>query len=263
MCGRFVLIQKIEVLEKRFGAPADSGTVHKPSYNIGIGATSVIVTNEEQKEIKNAVFGFTPHWSKKQMYLFNARSEGDRNKENNPDYKGSRDIINKPAFRKAIRSSRCLIPADAFIEGTTNEGLSKPYVVYLKNKERPFCFAGIYNKWRNPNNNEIITGFAIITTVANELLQKIPHHRSPVIIPAKYEHLWLDKSVPLFEITDLLIPYDYTKMNAYPISNEIKSLSNNYSELLNPVGETVFADKDINVINKIENQGFGRKNRHF
>jgi len=39
----------------------------------------------------------------------------------------------KPEFRKPIRSQRCLVVARAFIEGLTNEGLNKPYLIYLKN----------------------------------------------------------------------------------------------------------------------------------
>ena len=43
------------------------------------------------------------------MYLFNARAEGDHNKENNENYSGAKGIITKPSFRKPIRSQRCLV----------------------------------------------------------------------------------------------------------------------------------------------------------
>jgi putative SOS response-associated peptidase YedK len=263
MCGRFVLIQKIETLEKRFNAIADKGVELIPSYNIGIGDNSVIITNDEKPKIREAVFGFTPHWAKKQMYLFNARSEGDRNKENDPNYRGAKEIINKPAFRKAIRTGRCLIPADAFIEGTTAEGLSKPYLVFLRNKVRPFAFAGIYNDWTNPDTGTVTTGFSIITTVPNKLLQIIPHHRSPVILPAYAEKKWLDNSAYLNEITDLLQPYDFNLMNAYPISDKVKNQKNKGRELIEPNGNSLISGNDLIVTDKIVNQGFGRKNRHF
>ncbi len=71
-------------------------------------------------------FGFTPFWAKRKMYFFNARSEGDYNKENDPNYTGSLGIVNKPAFRLSIRKKRCRIIADAFIEGPKKEKLSKP-----------------------------------------------------------------------------------------------------------------------------------------
>ena len=71
------------------------------------------------------------------MMFLNARSEGDHNPDNDPRYTGAKGIIQKPSFRKAIRSQRCLVLADAFIEGPFDRKLSEPYLVYLKGKERP------------------------------------------------------------------------------------------------------------------------------
>ena len=62
-------------------------------------------------------FGFTPSWAKKQFYMINARSEGDHNADNHPGYRGAMGILQKPMFRQSIRTRRCLVIADAFIEG--------------------------------------------------------------------------------------------------------------------------------------------------
>ena len=51
------------------------------------------------------------------MYLINARKEGDHNRANDPSYSGAAGILQKPSFRKPIRSQRCLVLADGFIEG--------------------------------------------------------------------------------------------------------------------------------------------------
>jgi len=165
-----------------------------------------------------------PFWAKKSMLLINARAEGDRNPENQMHYRGAKDIINKPAFRKPIRSQRCLVIADAFIEGTTEDGLSKPYLVFLKNKNRPFAFAGIFDEWTNLKTGSNQRGFAIITTGPNELMQKIPHHRSPVILKPFQEKQWLNPETPLTDITTMLNSYDAREMDAYPISPKIKSV---------------------------------------
>lgn len=263
MCGRFILVQKLETLEKRFNAIVSGNILYEPSYNIHPGATSVIIASDRPSEIINAVFGLTPHWAKKQMYLFNARAEGDSNKSNDPDYRGSKGIINKPSFSKAIRTQRCLVPADAFIEGTTNEGLSKPYLVYLRNKERPFSFAGIWSEWQNPATDQILRSFSIITSVSNPLLQKIPHHRSPVILKRSQENKWINSSTPLNQVTDMLVPYDHEMMNAYPISSEIKNPRNNSPELIKPLGDNIMPENSINIRDEIKHTGFGRKNRHF
>ena len=177
MCGRYILVQKLELIEKRFNVTAPAGSVWKPSYNISPGQLAPVITSENPGELQLYRFGMTPFWAKKAMYLINARAEGDHNKEDDPGYKGAKGIITKPAFRKPIRSQRCLIIADAFIEGTVKEKLSKPFVVYLKINVRPFAFAGIWDEWTDRETGEISRGFSIITTTANELLQKLPHHR--------------------------------------------------------------------------------------
>lgn len=263
MCGRFILVQKLEKLETRYNATAVPDIPYIPSYNISPGKTSLIIPSDSPTSIVPAVFGLTPFWAKKAMYLFNARAEGDRNKENDPKYKGAKDIILKPSFRKPIRSQRCLVPADAFIEGTTKNGLSEPYLIFLKNKVRPFSFAGIYDDWENPQTGEILRSFSIITSTANEILQMIPHHRSPVILSQHQERRWLSNKTALTDITDMLKPYDSNLMDAYPISEKIKSPNNDEPALIEALGNNLNPDDEINIKDALKRQGFGRNNRQF
>src|SRR5271166_6457102 len=138
MCGRYILVDKVEVIKKEFNIHIEGN--YDPDFNISPGSKALVITNDQPSQGQYFQFGMTPYWAKKPMYLFNARAEGDHNPENDPDYMGAKGIIGKPAFRKPIRSQRCLVIASAFIEGTTTEGLNKPYLVYLK--KRPFAFAG-------------------------------------------------------------------------------------------------------------------------
>ena len=257
MCGRYILVQKLEFIEKRFNVSAPAGLEWKPSYNISPGQLAPVITSENPRELQLYRFGMTPFWAKKAMYLINARAEGDHNKEDDPGYKGARGIITKPSFRKPIRSQRCLVIADAFIEGTVKEKLSKPFVVYLKNNVRPFAFAGIWDEWTNRETGEICRGFSIITTTANELLQKLPHHRSPVILDQRAEKKWLDTSLPLADVTKLLRPFPSELMNAYPIDPAIKNPRAEGKDLLKPVGERVVPEYDTKTQQDIELQGMG------
>ncbi|MFC2137970.1 SOS response-associated peptidase [Bacteroidota bacterium] len=257
MCGRYIQVQKVEAIEKRFNVKVPEGLEIEPSYNISPGQYTPVITNNNQKQVQLFQFGLTPFWAKKPMYLFNARSEGDRNKENDPAYKGSKDIINKPAFRKPIRSQRCLVIADAFIEGTTKEKLNKPYVVYLREHEGSFAFAGIWDTWNNRETGEIINSFSIITTVTNEFLQKLPHHRSPVILPRQQEEAWLSSSKPLTDITKLLKPYPAELMNAYPISLKIKNPHADGRQLIEPTGDRIIPEHDYKVKTSLELHGMG------
>lgn len=259
MCGRYILTQKIERIAERFNVKIPEKIDYKPSYNISPGDFTPVITNKLPEEIQIFRFGLTPFWSKKSLYLINARAEGDRNKENSSAYRGSKDIINKPAFRKPIRTQRCLIPADAFIEGTTEEGLKKPFVVYLRNKNRPFAFAGIWDQWIDTTNENTIYSFSIITTTANTLIQKIPHHRSPVILNPADEKRWLSEKTPLSEITAMLKPYDATQMNAYPIDKAISHPKAEGRQLITPAGEPVEQDEAFHVAEHIKKSGFGRR----
>ncbi len=257
MCGRYILVQKVEVLEKRFNCAFQDASGYMPSYNICPGQSAVILTYEDGNTLRMSRFGLTPFWSKKNQLFINARSEGDKNKENKPDYTGGLDIINKPAFRKPIRSQRCLVIADAFIEGTTKEKLSKPFLVYLRNKVRPFAMAGIWDVWRNPESGEEVHSFAIITTVANQLMQRLPHHRSPVILPQPLEQKWIHPKTALTDITSMLRAFPSELMNAYPIGPDIKNPRNNSRELILPIGPPVDPEDDIQVSRSLKLQGMG------
>lgn len=261
MCGRYILVQKIKTIEKRFNVTAPEEIEWKPAYNISPGQIAPVITGDNPKELQLFRFGMTPFWAKKPMYLINARAEGDHNKENKPDYTGAKGIITKPSFRKPIRSQRCLVIADAFIEGTVKEKLSKPFVVYLKDNVRPFAFAGIWDEWINQETGEIIRSFAIITAASNELLQKLPHHRSPVILRQGQEKKWLNMDIPLADATKLLKPYPADLMNAYPIDPAIKNPRSEGAQLLKPIGERIVPEYDIQTKQDIELQGMGSGKR--
>ncbi len=261
MCGRYILVQALEEIEKRFNVSAPEGTEWKPAFNISPGQLAPVITSDNPRELQMFRFGMTPFWAKKPMYLINARAEGDHNKEDDPNYKGAKGIITKPSFRKPIRSQRCLVIADAFIEGTIKEKLSKPYVVYLRNRVRPFAFAGLWDEWTNRETGEISRGFTIITTTANELLQKLPHHRSPVILDQRYEKKWLDNSLPLADITKLLRPYPADLMNAYPIDPAIKNPRAEGKDLLRPIGERLVPEYDVKSKEDLRLQGMGSGKR--
>ena len=261
MCGRYVLVQKVELIEKRFNVKAPEGFNYKPSYNIAPGSQAPVITNENPTQLELFRFGMTPFWAKKPLLLINARTEGDSNQKNDPAYSGSKGIITKPSFRKPIRSQRCLVLADCFIEGTTKEKLSKPYVVYLKDGERPFAFAGIWDTWVNHDTGEIIRSFAIITTTANELLQKIPHHRSPVILPRSLEQAWINNDIPLSDVTGMLRPFPSELMNAYPIDPAVKNPRANGPHLLKPIGQRLAPEYDVHKTDDLNLQGMGMNKR--
>ena len=259
MCGRYVVVSKLKAIEKRFQlreVPRDLFS-DEPRANVSIGQYAPVVSSEFPETLQLMQFGLTPFWAKKPTYFFNARSEGDSNKDNDPNYKGTMGIITKPAFRHTIRRKRCLVIADAFIEGSKKDRLSKPFLIYRRDGLRPFALAGLYDSWTNKDTGEIINSFAIVTTTANEILQKIGHHRSPVILSQDNEAMWLDKETPLGEVTAILRPYPSNELNAYPISSAIKSPRSEGLDLLLPVGQRIYPEYDFEIHQELKIEGMG------
>ena len=258
MCGRYAVVSRLKIIEKEFNASI-SEILDRFEFNPNVSPSdeALVITNDAPDTVQLFRFGFTPHWAKNKTYIINARSEGDHNKENAPNYTGAKGIINKPMFRKAIRSQRCLVIADAFVEWTTEKKMSDPYLVYRGGQKRPFAMAGIWDEWIDNKTGETTKSFAIITTAPTPLMQVIPHHRSPLVLTQEDEKKWISNDLTLNEVTEMLYPFDDTGFNAYPISTDIKSARNKYADLLKPTGERLRKEYDYVFYQDLKLQGMG------
>jgi putative SOS response-associated peptidase YedK len=266
MCGRYVTISQVQAVEKRFNVhvSSDVAVEWKSNANVSHGERAPVIAHDAPGAVQLFQFGLTPRWAQKQFYMVNARSEGDHNPDDDPRYTGAMGILNKPMFRQSIRERRCLVIADAFIEGPKEERLKRPYVLYPKHGETPFALAGIWDEWADPASGEVIRSFAIITTVANRILQRIGHHRSPVVIDPEQERTWMDPNTPLAEATAMLRPIPDQWLNAYPIDSAIRDPRANGSYLLEPTGERLLPEYQFSLHEHLECFGMGEsraKNR--
>jgi putative SOS response-associated peptidase YedK len=147
-----------------------------------------------------------PAWSKDPKAgprLINARSE---------------TLATKPAFRTAFRQRRCLIPADGFYEWQKVLGakVKQPFYIRLV-KDRPFAFAGLWDRWHN-DDGSTLESCTIVTTEPNDVLRAL-HDRMPVILPNEAYGSWLDpKNDDIEQLHECLRPYPAEEMMAYPIS---------------------------------------------
>jgi putative SOS response-associated peptidase YedK len=233
MCGRYSIITTVQQIADHFEVQNEA-TAFTPNANISAGEQAPVITSQNPDKLQLFTFGFTPHWAQKPTYLINARSEGDYNKTNTPDYSGPMGIITKPMFRHAVRNQRCLIPFNGFIEGPEKEKLNKPYYFHFNNRTGIHSFAGIYDEWINKNTGEILRGFAILTTISNNATEKIGHHRSPVILTTQEEKIWLDSQINQEHFLKLLKPWNSTEEQIFsiPISSKIKSPTTKTIEFL-------------------------------
>ncbi len=254
MCGRYVNISKLSEIEKRFKIKAKKGQKNDPNPNVSLGEYAPVITNTRSKELEYFQFGYCPHWAKKRNYQLNARGEGNYNLDNDPSYIGSQGIFEKPMFQESIRERRCLVVADAFIEGPQISGLDRPFLIYKKDKRRPFAMAGIWDEWLNPETGEYIRSFAILTTVSNPLLQKINHHRSPIVLNKEAEATWLNTNSTEQDINALLTPFNSQEFNAYPISPAIKSPKAKEMNLLMPTGPRLYKNHSYEIYSDIQSE---------
>lgn len=255
MCGRYSVVSKLEIIEQRFNAQATFDAFLSP--NIALGDEAPVISSENPRQIQCYRFGLQPHWAQKSMILINARSEGDHNPDNQPNYRGAMGIINKPAFRKPIRQQRCLIIADAFVEGPTVDRLNKPFLVYPTAPAGPFAFAGIWDEWMDPKSRQTIRGFSIITAPPLPVVAQLGHHRSPVVLRQEDENVWLDSQAHLADITALLRQNAALGWNAYPIAKDIKSAREKSIDLLAPVGDALLPTISYNFTQQLALHGMG------
>ena len=257
MCGRYATVTKIKEIEKKFGVTANAPTTaFTPTANVTPGMLAPVVSSENPRELVMMRFGLMPSWAQKPMLLINARAEGEHNKDDHEHFTGAKGIFEKPSFRKPIRSQRCLVIADYFFEGPKDIGLSKPFCFYLKKNDRPFAMAGIWDAWKN-SNGEILHSFAIVTTPANALLRAIGHHRSPLILDEEDEKRWLDTSLSTQEIATMMKVPAADKMNAYPVSPEIKNPRAQGLHLIEPIGDRISTEYRYEVSQQLELFGMG------
>jgi putative SOS response-associated peptidase YedK len=116
MCRKFILGSKLETIEKTLSVVAPIYLEWSPKIVVSPGDETLIITQQNPKELTLSRFGMTPTWAKQTMSLINARTEENKNIDNNPLFTGSKAIFLKPAFKKPLFSQRCIVIADAFIE---------------------------------------------------------------------------------------------------------------------------------------------------
>jgi putative SOS response-associated peptidase YedK len=197
-----------------------------PRYNVAPtqeAAVVRVVAPGEPRRLDLLRWGLIPYWAEDASIgnrMINARSES---------------VAEKPAYRRSFRRQRCLIPTDGFYEWQKAGKLKQPF--HIRRKDRhPFAFAGLWERWRDPD-KKLIDSFTILTTDANELIRPL-HNRMPVIIDRKDFDLWLDPDAkdpaPLLA---LLVPAPVDGMETVPVSRAVNNPSHDAADCIAPLVE--------------------------
>jgi len=165
-------------------------------------------------------WGLVPSWVKDPRVfslLINARSDS---------------VLDKPAFRAAMRWRRCLVPADGFYEWKTDGERKRPFAA-RPTAGGPIAFAGLWEVWTGPNGEEVETA-AIITTQANRTLAPL-HDRMPVVLAPEAYDMWLDcRRVDADTASALLVPAPESFFETYEVSPAVNRTANDTPDLLTP-----------------------------
>jgi putative SOS response-associated peptidase YedK len=199
-------------------------TLFEPRYNIAPTQEILAIRAnalDGRRSAKMLRWGLIPAWTKEPVSgppMINARAE---------------TLAEKPTFRAAFRSRRCLIPADGFYEWQQpsggGRGKKQPY--YIRRADQaPFAFAGLWETWSSkPTADDpplTIESCTIVTTAANNALSNL-HDRMPVILaPGDYAE-WLDTSVqePI-ALQHLLQSCGDDELVAEPVSTHVNRVAN-------------------------------------
>jgi putative SOS response-associated peptidase YedK len=214
MCGRYRLSRRKQIIEEHFDSvSAEEDWI--PRYNVAPTQPVPIIRQNPKEPVRELTlmrWGLIPAWSKDSSggaSMIDARAE---------------TAATKPAFRDALKSRRCLIPADGFYEWMRAGKAKQPYCFEV-NEGELFAFAGLWDRWKDPSGNWLKT-CSILTTTPNAVTSTV-HDRMPVILDPDAYDLWLDRGMTnVAAASELLKPYDARLMRCFPVSTRINHVAN-------------------------------------
>lgn len=213
MCGRYATALNEAEWSGIFPVSPDTVTFPEPRYNLAPTQGAPIIrelAGEWRLDVLR--WGLIPAWAKSpadvRYNLFNARAEG---------------VADKPSFRAAFRSRRCVMPASGFYEWRSGENGKQPYYI-SRTDGKPMLFAGLWERWER--GDEQLESCTMITTEANEFMQQL-HTRMPVILESEDRLVWLEEGPE-----ELLKPSPEGVLQAWPVSRAVGNVRNEGPELI-------------------------------
>lgn len=266
MCGRYAssadpddLIEAFEVDHQAMGEPTRSLLVTpqqpplgQPDFNVAPSKAAPIVLEREagERQLRALTWGLVPSWSKDPhsgVRMINARAE---------------TLLSKPAYAKAARSRRCLVPATGWYEwqvsptATGVKGKPRKQPFFLRRAdEMPLAMAGIYEFWKEPDAppSAWLVTFAIVTTAAEPGLDRI-HDRQPVVLDSDRWQSWLDPTMhDPDEIEALLQAPEHGRFTTWPVSSAVNTVANNAASLI----EAIPTDELVGVVDPLTGELLG------
>jgi putative SOS response-associated peptidase YedK len=260
MCGRYVVTVKAQQLALDFGA-ADQVGDYPADYNVAptVQVPAVLV-REGGRVLTTVRWGLVPFWAKDPSIgskMFNARVE---------------TVAEKGAFKASYAKRRCLLPADGYYEwlkpnqdghsqdghsqggqsrgehsqaglGATAPAAAESKSRKAKGRKQPFfihaedggllAFAGIYERWRDPEGAWIWSASILTAAAAPGPLARI-HDRMPLTVPRAGWTAWLDPELTAPDEARGLLDFE-PRWVLRPVADTVNSVRNNGAQLIDRV----------------------------
>jgi putative SOS response-associated peptidase YedK len=222
MCGRFSQGEPSRHISDYFGAYPDDD-LPEGLYNVPPTETiRIVVDRADERRLIAATWGFRPFWAS------SAEAEKPR---------GTQSWINaraetawdSPAFGRALRRRRCVVPAEAFYEWDRHAKPRQPYAIGPAQAGGMLGLAGIWSRIHGERPTA-----AILTTAPNDLIAPL-HHRMPVILDRASLDAWLDPAADHGLIDSMLVAPPADTLRMWPVSTAVNKVDTDGAQLLEPI----------------------------
>ena len=234
MCGRFSQNLTWQQIYTLYTLPASTQRFDpQPRYNGAPTQEFALFRMDESGTRSMALmrWGLVPFWAKDTRIgarMINARAE---------------TVEQKPAFRSAFRSRRCLIPANGWFEwrrsgrpGRSN-GSKQPFFLALESGS-PVSFAALWEQWAR--DGQRLETFTIITTDASPALSDM-HDRQPAIVDPDDFTDWIDPKSPAETLQEIIGRPHEGPYEIRSVSDKVNRVANDTPDILDPlVRNTLF-----------------------
>jgi len=221
---------KLKQIEKELGTLVAMKELQ--TFKDGFSYSNSVIIRKSGKDDIDAVsahWEFIPVWVKTIDEIKVARKQGI------PWLNAtSEKLLESKMFKSAALKTRCLVLCSYFFEWRhykpegAKKDISYPYVIGLNNMDY-FYMAGIWQPWTDRETGETFDTFAIVTTKANQLMQKVHNtkERMPTILNEDLAYEWIMDDLSEERIKEIATyQFPSEDMFAYTIPREYKFLDN-------------------------------------
>lgn len=156
MCSNYEAVSRADRLLSFFGVVRDRDDSTAVVFPTGLAPfVRLAEDGSGNRRVEDGAFGLLPAFAKELAFgrrTYNARSE---------------TVARLPSFRDAWRYGwRCIIPAESIFEPSYETGKAVRWRIYQPG-DIPMGIAGIYTKWRDPEDGRELFSFAMLTVNAD------------------------------------------------------------------------------------------------